>query len=253
MTMEVPDLAEVRIDLELPEGGVKGLVLNEEGGPVPGSSVSLRSLAASTSGGGMFGSFLSRESRTRRASVNEQGEFEFDRLEAGNYELVATGNKSDYSPSEPVRATVVASRVEGGVVLRLLPALVIKGVVVDEAGAAIADARLVATKVGEGAGAARGGATAKSAADGSFEVHLQKSGQTLKVGKEQSILSALQDAGHEVPFSCSQGVCGTCITRVLEGECDHRDMYLTDDEKARHDQFLPCCSRARSPLLVLDL
>lgn len=170
MTMEVPDLAEVRIDLELPEGGVKGLVLNEEGGPVPGSSVSLRSLAASTSGGGMFGSFLSRESRTRRASVNEQGEFEFDRLEAGNYELVATGNKSDYSPSEPVRATVVASRVEGGVVLRLLPALVIKGVVVDEAGAAIADARLVATKVGEGAGAARGGATAKSAADGSFEV-----------------------------------------------------------------------------------
>jgi vanillate O-demethylase ferredoxin subunit len=48
-------------------------------------------------------------------------------------------------------------------------------------------------------------------------------------------------------------VCGTCITRVLEGEVDHRDMYLTEDERACNEQFLPCCSRARSKVLVLDL
>ena len=90
-------------------------------------------------------------------------------------------------------------------------------------------------------------------ADGSFEVHLQKSGQTLKVGKEQSILNALQDAGYEVPFSCSQGVCGTCLTRVIEGVPDHKDSYLTPEEQAANDQFTPCCSRAKTARLVLDL
>jgi vanillate O-demethylase ferredoxin subunit len=48
-------------------------------------------------------------------------------------------------------------------------------------------------------------------------------------------------------------VCGTCLTRVLEGEPDHRDHYLTDDERAKNDQFLPCCSRSKSRMLVLDL
>ena len=56
-----------------------------------------------------------------------------------------------------------------------------------------------------------------------------------------------------MPTSCEQGVCGTCLTRVLEGECLHKDLYLTPEEQAAHDQFLPCCSRAVSPRLVLDL
>ncbi len=90
-------------------------------------------------------------------------------------------------------------------------------------------------------------------ADGSFEVHLQKSGQTLKVGKEQSILSALQDAGHEVPFSCSQGVCGTCLTQVIAGTPDHWDMFLTPEEQATNTQMLICCSRSQTARLVLDL
>ncbi|SNS57829.1 2Fe-2S iron-sulfur cluster binding domain-containing protein, partial [Noviherbaspirillum humi] len=55
------------------------------------------------------------------------------------------------------------------------------------------------------------------------------------------------------PVSCEQGICGTCITRVLEGEPDHRDLYFTDEEKAANDQFTPCCSRAKGKLLVLDL
>ena len=90
-------------------------------------------------------------------------------------------------------------------------------------------------------------------ADGSFEVHLQKSGQTLQVGKEQSILNALQDAGHDVPFSCSQGVCGTCLTQVVAGTPDHWDMFLTPEEQEANNQMLICCSRSQTARLVLDL
>jgi ferredoxin len=90
-------------------------------------------------------------------------------------------------------------------------------------------------------------------ADGSFEVHLHKSGQTLQVGKEQTILSALQAAGHEVPFSCSQGVCGTCLTPVVAGTPDHWDQYLTPEEQEANTQMLICCSRSQTARLVLDL
>jgi len=91
------------------------------------------------------------------------------------------------------------------------------------------------------------------ATDGSFEVKLASSGKVISIGKEQTVVQALAQQGIEIPTSCEQGVCGTCLTRLLEGEADHRDMYLTPQEHARHDQFLPCCSRAKSPLLVLDL
>ena len=64
---------------------------------------------------------------------------------------------------------------------------------------------------------------------------------------------ALRKEGIDILTSGEQGGCGTCLTRVLEGEVDHRDMYLTDEEKAANEQFMPCCSRARSKLLVLDL
>ncbi len=98
-----------------------------------------------------------------------------------------------------------------------------------------------------------GAAPQDTAGDRAFEVRIASTGQTYAVPADKTVVEALQDQGVEVLISCEQGVCGTCLTRVLEGECEHRDMYLTDEEKARHDQFLPCCSRARSPLLVLDL
>lgn len=97
------------------------------------------------------------------------------------------------------------------------------------------------------------GAPVKSADDGSFEVKLASSGKVVRIEKDQTVVHALARAGVEVPTSCEQGVCGTCLTRVLEGECDHRDMYLTPEEQAANDQFLPCCSRAKSARLVLDL
>jgi ferredoxin len=89
--------------------------------------------------------------------------------------------------------------------------------------------------------------------DGSFEVQLQKSGQTLQVSKDQSILKVLQDAGHDVPFSCSEGVCGTCLTRVVAGKPDHWDMYLTPEEQEKGDCIMVCCSRSQTARLVLDL
>ncbi|WP_396433195.1 2Fe-2S iron-sulfur cluster-binding protein [Limnohabitans sp.] len=91
------------------------------------------------------------------------------------------------------------------------------------------------------------------AADGTFEVQLQKSGQTLPVGKDQSILKVLQDAGHDAPFSCSEGICGTCLTQVLAGTPDHWDSYLTPAEQAKGDVIMVCCSRSQTARLVLDL
>jgi vanillate O-demethylase ferredoxin subunit len=90
-------------------------------------------------------------------------------------------------------------------------------------------------------------------ADGSFEVQLQKSGQTLKVSKDDSILKVLQAAGHDVPFSCAEGICGTCLTKVVAGTPDHWDTYLTPEEQAQGDCIMVCCSRSQTARLVLDI
>ena len=89
--------------------------------------------------------------------------------------------------------------------------------------------------------------------DGCFELHLQKSAKTLQVQPGQSILKVLQDAGHEVPFSCAEGVCGTCLTQVVAGTPDHWDMFLTPEEQEANTQMLICCSRSQTARLVLDL
>jgi vanillate O-demethylase ferredoxin subunit len=92
-----------------------------------------------------------------------------------------------------------------------------------------------------------------TAGDKSFEIRIASSGHTYSVPADRTVISVLEENGVFVPISCEQGVCGTCITRVLDGEIDHRDMYFTDEEKAKNDQFTPCCSRAKSGCLVLDL
>ncbi len=94
-----------------------------------------------------------------------------------------------------------------------------------------------------------------TAAEGerAFEVMLASSGRTFPIPAGESITQVLARSGIHIPVSCEQGVCGTCLTRVLDGECDHRDMFLTAAERAANDQMTPCCSRARSSRLVLDL
>jgi len=90
-------------------------------------------------------------------------------------------------------------------------------------------------------------------ADTTFEVRIASSGASVEVPPGCTVVAALARHGVEVLTSCEQGVCGTCMTRVLEGQPDHRDTYLTDEEKAAGEYFMPCCSRARSSVLVLDL
>ena len=98
-----------------------------------------------------------------------------------------------------------------------------------------------------------GAEVAKSDSDASFEIKLASSGRIVMVPKDQTVVQALAAAGVDIMISCEQGVCGTCLTRVLEGVPDHKDSYLTPEEQAANDQFTPCCSRSKTPLLVLDL
>lgn len=97
------------------------------------------------------------------------------------------------------------------------------------------------------------GVATASATDSSFDVRVASTGLSCQVPAGKTVIEVLAAHGVEVPTSCEAGVCGTCLTRVLEGTPDHRDSFLTDAERAANDQFTPCCSRARSPLLVLDL
>ncbi|MFF6809926.1 PDR/VanB family oxidoreductase [Streptomyces sp. NPDC012403] len=88
---------------------------------------------------------------------------------------------------------------------------------------------------------------------GAFEVVLARSGRTLTVPPDVSVLDAVRGAGVEVLYSCTEGTCGTCETDVLEGEPDHRDSVLTEEERAAGETMLICVSRCRGRRLVLDL
>jgi ferredoxin-NADP reductase len=89
--------------------------------------------------------------------------------------------------------------------------------------------------------------------DSAFEVVCERSGVTVTVPSGTTVLAAVEDAGIGVLSSCAEGICGTCETTVLEGEPDHRDSLLTEDEKAAGDTMLICVSRCRGARLVLDL
>jgi ferredoxin-NADP reductase len=86
-----------------------------------------------------------------------------------------------------------------------------------------------------------------------FEVVCAQSGITVQVPPEHSVLSAVRAAGVDAPFSCAEGICGTCETEVLEGEPDHRDSVLSTEEREAGETMMICVSRAHGPRLVLDL
>ncbi|MEU2621427.1 PDR/VanB family oxidoreductase [Streptomyces sp. NPDC007157] len=89
--------------------------------------------------------------------------------------------------------------------------------------------------------------------DGEFEVVLARSGRTLTVAPGVSVLDSVRAAGVEVLYSCTEGTCGTCETDVLEGDPDHRDSVLSEEERAAGETMLICVSRCRGERLVLDL
>lgn len=99
----------------------------------------------------------------------------------------------------------------------------------------------------------RFGAATQPGDANSFEIHLAKRGQRVIVGPGISTLDALLNASVDVDYSCRQGICGSCEVRVLEGVPDHRDEILTEAERAGNKSMMACCSRSRSPTLVLDL
>lgn len=86
-----------------------------------------------------------------------------------------------------------------------------------------------------------------------FELVLHKSSKRLSVKSDQTIIMALRDAGVDILTSCEQGVCGTCVTAVVEGEPDHRDVYFNPQERASGKLITPCVSRCKGKRLVLDL
>ncbi|WP_191600459.1 PDR/VanB family oxidoreductase [Marinomonas algicola] len=89
--------------------------------------------------------------------------------------------------------------------------------------------------------------------DKAFTLELVRSGIHLEIPADKTVLEVLEDADIELDSSCEQGVCGSCITKVISGTPDHRDQFLTDIEKSLNDQFTPCCSRALTDSLSIDL
>jgi len=91
------------------------------------------------------------------------------------------------------------------------------------------------------------------AKNGGYTVELARTGKALAVNKGETILDSLLAAGIDVGFACAEGVCGSCQVGVLDGIPDHRDHFLTDQEKEANKVIMVCCSGSRSSTLVLDL
>lgn len=86
--------------------------------------------------------------------------------------------------------------------------------------------------------------------DKPFTVRLARSGEVFEVPVGTTIMEAMRARGYEVPSSCETGTCGTCRTKLVSGEADHRDLVLAEHE--RGSQVMICVSRARSPEIVID-
>jgi len=92
-----------------------------------------------------------------------------------------------------------------------------------------------------------------AAADKPFELVLARSGLILTVPADKSVFDVVQQAGVSILGSCHEGICGTCEQIVLDGEVDHRDSILSEDERALNETMMICVSRACSERLTLDL
>jgi ferredoxin len=86
-----------------------------------------------------------------------------------------------------------------------------------------------------------------------FQLVLAKSQQTVEVGANESPLEALERIGIDHPYACREGLCGTCEVRVLDGQPDHKDNVLSEQERTAGQRFIPCISRCNGPQLVIEL
>ncbi|MFF4455140.1 PDR/VanB family oxidoreductase [Streptomyces goshikiensis] len=102
-------------------------------------------------------------------------------------------------------------------------------------------------------GSGSGSGSASGPDEGGFDVELRRSGAVLHVPPGRSLLDVVREALPSVPSSCEQGICGTCETKVLAGEPDHRDSVLSAAEKAAGNTMMICVGRSKGSRLVLDL
>lgn len=86
-----------------------------------------------------------------------------------------------------------------------------------------------------------------------FDIRLNRTGRVMSVEPDQSILDVLLDAGVDIPYSCMEGICGSCQLAVLRGIPDHRDSVLSNRQRTANEVVIACCSRSKSDLLVLDV
>ena len=89
--------------------------------------------------------------------------------------------------------------------------------------------------------------------DTAFEVELASTGDVFTVAPGQSIIEALEAGGVDVMYDCQRGDCGICQCEVIDGIPDHRDVVLSEDERASNKVMQICVSRAKTPRLVLDI
>ncbi|MER5708057.1 PDR/VanB family oxidoreductase [Streptomyces sp. NPDC002122] len=97
------------------------------------------------------------------------------------------------------------------------------------------------------------GSAGVTAAEGGFEVELRRTGRVLRVESGRSLLDAVREVAPGVAYSCEEGWCGTCETKVVAGTPEHHDSVLGEDEKASGTTMMICVGRSRGPRLVLDL
>jgi ferredoxin len=96
-------------------------------------------------------------------------------------------------------------------------------------------------------------AAALAAPREAFEVTLTEAKKTLQVPADKSVLDVVEEAGIAWPYSCREGTCGTCETRIVAGIADHRDAILTPAERKLNDYMMICVSRAATPSLELEI
>lgn len=153
VTAQIPDAPEHRLDLRLPEGAIEGRIVDSLAGtPISGARVTARRTQAEEASG-WLGSMVARESGMQRASSDDDGVFRVTRLDAGVYQLTVTPPRREegaggprYASSQPLEIELRADEVRGGVEIALAPAVELAGRVLDESGAPVDDARLIATR-----------------------------------------------------------------------------------------------------------
>jgi hypothetical protein len=172
MELEVPDAPELEIVLEMPRGGIEGLVLDEQTRePIVGAEVTLRD-RETPQGQGLLGSLISREGNAQRARTDDKGRYSFGRLRSSEYDLSARGprggeGKKSFAPSDPRRIEVDERSVERGVDIALAPALSLRGSVKDKQGNLVPEASVSVLLEGARGGLERG----RADKDGRYEVN----------------------------------------------------------------------------------